>query len=301
MLWAMMAAMERRRLGTSDLVVGRIAYGCWRFAGTSVDDARSKIETAIECGMNLIDTADIYGIDSPAGFGAAEELLGHVLEQEPSLRDRMVLATKGGIDPGIPYDSSPTYLQSACEASLHRLGVEAIDLYQIHRPDLVAHPADVAEVLVALKDAGKVRELGVSNFSPSQHAALQAHLGDVQLVTTQPELSLLHLDPIDDGTLDAAMATEVTPLAWSPLAGGRVATGDAPEPLIQLLDEYAEREGVSRTAIALAWAMAHPSGAIPIVGTQRLDRITDAAAADRVELSRSDWYSLISAAGRDLP
>lgn len=292
--------MKTRRLGASGLEVGRISYGCWRFAGTGTDEARAKIEIALDCGMTLIDTADIYGVDGP-GFGAAEDLLGRVLAQEPGLRDRMVLATKGGIDPGVPYDSSPIYLRSACEASLRRLGVEVIDLYQIHRPDLLAHPADVAEVLVELKDAGKVREFGVSNFSPGQHAALQAHLGEVRLVTTQPELSLLHFDPIDDGTLDSAMADDVTPLAWSPLAGGRLVDGPATEPLLQLLDELAEREGVSRTAIALAWVMTHPSGAIPIVGTQRLDRISDAATADQVKLSRSDWYSLIAAAGRDLP
>lgn len=296
-----MTTMQTRRLGDSDLVVGRVAYGCWRFAGSTVEQARAKIETAIDCGMTLIDTADIYGIDDPPGFGAAEELLGRVLEQEPSLRDRMVLATKGGIDPGVPYDSSPDHLRSACEASLRRLNVDTIDLYQIHRPDLLAHPADVAAVLVDLRESGKVREIGVSNHSPSQHAALQARLGKIRLTTTQPELSLLHLNPIDDGTLDSAMAADVTPLAWSPLAGGRLATGDAPDGLVKLLDDLAEREGVSRTAIALAWVMAHPSGAIPIVGTQQIDRITDAASADRVELTRTDWYSLIAAAGRHLP
>ena len=297
----MMAAMESRRLGSSDLTVGQVAYGCWRFAGTGVIEAQAKIETALDCGMTLVDTADIYGIDVPGGFGAAEELLGRVLAQEPGLRDRMVLATKGGIAPGVPYDSSPGYLRSACDASLRRLGVDVIDLYQIHRPDLLAHPADVAAVLLELREAGKVRELGVSNFTPSQHAALQTHLGEVALITTQPELSLLHLEPVDDGTLDSAMADGVTPLAWSPLAGGRLATGDEPASLVKLLDELAHREGVSRTAVALAWVMAHPSGAIPIIGTQRLDRITDAATAAQVNLTRTDWYSLVAAAGRVLP
>lgn len=297
----MMAPMDTQRLGPSDLTVGPISYGCWRLTASDANDARSKIETALDHGMTLIDTADIYGLGDPAGFGGAEVALGAVLAEEPGLRDRMVLATKGGIDPGVPYDSSPEYLRSACEASLRRLGVDVIDLYQIHRPDLLAHPADVAAVLLELRESGKVRELGVSNYSPAQQAALQAHLGDVRLVTTQPELSLLHLDPVDDGVLDAAMAENLTPLAWSPLGGGLLATGDAPEGLIGVLDELAEREGVTRSAIALAWVMAHPSGAIPIIGTQRLDRIADAATATRVKLSRTDWYSLVAAAGRDLP
>ena len=293
-------AVQTRRLGRSDLEVGRIAYGCWRLAG-GVDEARAKVETALDLGMTLIDTADIYGDRRPVGHGAAEELLGRVLAADRGLRDRMVLATKGGIVRGVPYDSSPGYLRDACEASLRRLGVEVIDLYQVHRPDLLAHPADVAATLLELRDAGKVRELGVSNHSPARHAALQRHLGDVALATTQPELSLLHLDPIDDGTLDGAMADDVTPLAWSPLAGGRIATGDAPPELVTRLDELAEREGASRAAVALAWVLAHPAGVIPIVGTQRLDRIADAATATSVHLSRTDWYALTAAAGRDLP
>lgn len=301
--------MATRRLGGSDLEVGPIAYGCWRLAGPdagdagrAVDAARTRIETALECGMTLIDTADVYGLDHGGpGFGAAESLLGQVLAEAPELRDRMVLATKGGIVPGVPYDSSPAHLRAACEASLRRLGVDVVDLYQIHRPDLLAHPAEVAEVLVELRASGKVRELGVSNFTPAQLAALQAHLGDVPIVTVQPELSLLHLDPLDDGVLDAALAGGQTPLAWSPLAGGRLASGDAPDALLRALDQLAEQAAVTRTAIALAWVMAHPSGAIPIIGTQRPEHIREAAAAAQVRLSRADWYALTAAAGRELP
>lgn len=269
--------------------------------GDDVAGARAQVETALDHGMTLIDTADIYGIDAGSGFGGAEDLLGRVLADAPELRDRMVLATKGGIVPGVPYDSSPASLRAACEASLRRLRVDVIDLYQVHRPDLLAHPAEVAEVLAGLRSSGVVREVGVSNHTPAQVAALRAHLGDVPLVTTQPELSLLHLDPVDDGTLDDAMAHGLTPLAWSPLAGGRLATGDVREGLATALDSLAERKSTTRTAVALAWVMAHPSGPIPIIGTQRPERIREAAAALDVALSRADWYSLVAAAGRDLP
>lgn len=302
----MLEAVDTQRLGGSDIEVGRIAYGCWRLAGpdaaepTAVAEARTKIETAVDCGMTLIDTADIYGRGGP-GFGTAEELLGRVLASSPALRDRMVIATKGGIAPGVPYDSSPAYLRSACEASLRRLGVEVIDLYQVHRPDLLTHPAEVAAVLTELRASGKVRELGISNFSASQQAALLAHLGDVPLTTIQPELSLLRRDPIDDGVLDGAMAGGLTPLVWSPLAGGRIAAGELPDALAAELDALAQRESVTRAAIALAWVMAHPSGAIPIIGTQRPERILEAAAAATVRLSRTEWYTLLAAAGRHLP
>lgn len=299
--------MQTQTLGRSDITVGRIAYGCWRLAGpdiTSADavaEARAKIETALECGMTLIDTADIYGIDGGPGFGAAEELMGRVLASAPSLRDQMVIATKGGIVPPVPYDSSADHLTAACDASLQRLGVEVIDLYQVHRPDLLAHPAEVATALIALKDSGKVREIGVSNYSPAQLAALRAHLHGVELATIQPELSLLHMDPIDDGVLDCAMASGLTPLAWSPLARGQLARGGGPPALVEVIDRLAERESTSRNSIALAWVMAHPSGAIPIIGTQQEDRIRDAATATQVSLSRADWYALTAAAGRHLP
>lgn len=293
--------VHQRRLGNTDLNVGAIAYGCWRFAGTSVADAQAKIETALAHGMTLIDTAPVYGVDDGNGFGAAEELLGRVLAAAPELRDRMVVATKGGITPGVPYDSSPDEIRASCDASLQRLGVDVIDLYQIHRPDLLAHPAQVTEALTGLVSSGRVRALGVSNHSPSQLAALQAHLGDVPLATVQPEFSLVHLDPIDDGTFDAAMAGGQTPLAWSPLGGGRIATGEIAPTLRTALDEAADTHGVSRSAIALAFVMAHASAPIPIIGTQRLERIADAGCAAEVELSKSEWYTLVAAAERDLP
>ena len=143
---------NNRRLGSSDLQVGPIAYGCWRLAEGDSAEARGKIEAALDTGWNLIDTADIYGFDGQEGFGRAESLLGEVLTEAPALRQQMVLATKGGIRPGVPYDSSPEYLRSACEASLRRLGVDVIDLYQIHRPDTLTHPEELASALMELQE-----------------------------------------------------------------------------------------------------------------------------------------------------
>ena len=300
-----------RRLGRSDLEVGPLAYGCWRFSGTTVAVAREKIEAAIDAGMMLIDTADIYGFGSngankllPDGFGDAEALLGRVLAAAPGLRDSMVLATKGGIRPPVPYDQSGAYLTAACEDSLRRLGVDHVDLYQVHRPDMLTHPADLAATLTSLVERGLTRAVGVSNFTAAHTQAVLAHL-DVPLATTQPEFSALHLDPLTDGTLDLCTGAGVTPLAWSPLAGGRL-VGDGEDPAARrvapVLDRLARREGVNRTAVALAWLLRHPAGVIPIVGTQRVDRIREAAAATTVELDRADWYELLAAArGERLP
>jgi predicted oxidoreductase len=301
--------MLQRTLGSTGISVGAIAFGCWRFGGVDVATARDRIETAIEVGMTLIDTADVYGLDNDCPWGAAEALLGEVFADAPHLRSKVTIATKGGIHLGpahqgrdglgIPYESGPTWIRHACEESLRRLRIDVIDLYQIHRPDLLAHPSEVAAGLSALVSEGLVRHVGVSNYTPSQFAALDAHL-DIPLVSTQPEFSLAHLAPIDDGVLDQAMQLNVTPLAWSPLGGGRVVTEPSAQ-LAAVLDELAATHGCSRTAVALAFVMAHPAGVIPIVGTGKPERIREAATAAGVTLSKADCYRLIAAAGRHLP
>ena len=278
--------------------VGPLAYGTWRFFDPDPEIGRTLLETALDAGMNLIDTADIYGLE----FGGVEENLGRILAATPGLRDRMVLASKGGIRPGVPYDSSPRWLARACEDSLRRLQVDVIDLYQIHRPDLLAHPEDVADTLLALRDAGKVRAIGVSNHTPAQVEALAALLGDA-LVATQPELSVAHLEPVRDGTLDQAVRLALAPLAWSPLAGGRLVTGEGIEPaLVGELDRLAAREGVDRATVALGFVLALPSDPVAIIGSQRPERITAAVAALEVSLDRADCYALITASeGVPLP
>jgi predicted oxidoreductase len=291
-----------RSLGTLG-AVGPIAFGCWRFTTDSVVAAQRLIEAAVDAGMNLIDNADVYGFDwGGSGFGACEALLGRVLQAAPALRSRMILASKGGIWPGVPYDQSAAYLRSACEASLARLGVERIDLYQIHRPDLYIHPAALAETLASLRTAGKIGEVGVSNFTAAQTEAL-AHFLPFPLVATQPEFSPASLDPIRDGTFDLAMRTGITPLAWSPLAGGRLMSGEGVRPeLLAVLDRLAEREGVDRATICIAFVLAHPSRPVAIVGSQQVERISAATAALRVRLGRADCYAIIEASeGVPLP
>lgn len=278
--------------------VGPLAFGCWRFVGDDVAAGRTLIETALDSGMHLIDTADIYGLGhGGGGFGEAEELLGKVLADAPGLRDRMVLATKGGIRPPTPYDSSPAYLAEACDASLRRLGVDVIDLYQVHRPDLLAHPAAVAEALDGLVAAGKVKALGVSNMTARQTEALAEHL-DAPLVATQPELSAAHLGPLRDGVGDLAMQRGHAVLAWSPLGGGRLAAGSpdgvGPE-LRSVLDELAEREDVDRATVALAFVLALPFRVVAILGSQRPERLREARSALAVHLDRADVYRIIEA------
>lgn len=296
-----------RRLGGSQLEVSPLAYGMWRYAGTDVPAAAGKVAAALDAGLTLFDTADVYGLDSNMPFGAAEELFGDVLSADKGLRHKMIIASKGGIIPGTPYDSSAEYLRDACEASLRRMKIDVIDLYQVHRPDLLTHPADLAETLQALRSEGKIREFGLSNVTASQISALQAHL-DYPMATQQPEFSALVIEPVTDGVLDVCMASNMTPLAWSPLAGGRLMAdaGEAATPqqanVITTLDRLAADHGTTRMAVALAFVLAHPSHPIPIVGSQTPDRIREAISALDVTLSRADWYAVYEAAlGAPLP
>jgi predicted oxidoreductase len=298
-------SLDPIRLGQSGLTVSPIAWGMWRFKGDDVVAARANVETALAAGLTFFDTADVYGPDNGEPFGAAETLLGRVLAEAPSLRDRFVLASKGGIAPGVPYDSSRQYLTAALEASLRRMRVERIDLYQVHRPDVLTHPADLAETLEAMRASGKVAEVGVSNVTPAQIAALQAHL-PFPLASTQIEFSPLVIDPVADGSLDQAVERKISVMAWSPLAQGRLGDAQSTDQRVlsvrSALDVLGHAHGVSRTVAAYAWLMAHPARPIPIVGSQQPARIAEAAQAAAVRVSRKDWYAVLTAArGTPLP
>lgn len=295
---------QTRTLGASGIHVSTLAWGMWRFKGNDLKAARAKVDAALDAGITLFDTADIYGFGED-GFGAAETLLGQLFAEDKSLRNRMVLASKGGIIPPIPYDSSPAYLESAIDASLKRLQTNRIDLWQIHRPDILTHPHDVARALEKAHALGKIVSIGVSNYTPAQTDALRLALPrDLKLVSIQPEFSALHLEPIENGLFDAAVTHNYAVLAWSPLGGGRIAepSTDRERAVAAALDAVAQAQGVSRTAAALSWIMAHPAAPIPIIGSQNPDRIREGADALKVGWTRTDWYSvLVAARGVPLP
>lgn len=314
--------MKTQRIGKSDLIVTRLSYGCMRITKTwdpkavtpEVEaEGRRVVRHAIDAGYTLFDHADIYA------RGMCEKVFGDVLRESPRLRDGMVIATKCGIRfPGDPnpdsphrYDFSREHILWSCEQSLKRLGTDVIDIYQLHRPDLLMDPQEVAGAFEQLRKQGKVRYFGVSNFLPSFVTALQSALPD-PLVVNQVEIHLGRLDCLYDGTLDQCLAQDLTPLSWSPLGGGFLGDGgtvkaDHPRrehllKLQQTLDEVARRCNASRTVTALAWLLKHPAKIIPIVGSTNPAHIADAVKADAVELSREDWYRLLVAArGQALP
>ena len=314
--------MESVSLGRSSLRSSRLAYGCWRIAGTGNPSeltpekalaGKRAIHAAYEAGYTFFDHADIYGC------GLAETLFGHALKENATMRDRITIATKCGIrragepwsDSPHRYDFSAEHIIKSCEGSLQRLGVDTIDLFQLHRPDYLCNPEEVAEAFDKLMRSGKVQEFGVSNFRPSQVTMLQKYCS-MPLVSHQVEISLAKLSAFEDGTLDQCLAERLTPLAWSPLGGGVLGTPEKVDglgprhPVSAHLQEtvhaIAEARGVSRSIVALAWLLKHPSGIVPIVGSTDPNRIQDAVGATEIELTRDEWYRLLSAArGEKLP
>lgn len=273
-----------------------IVAGCWRMVewNQSVEQRLRWIEEALSLGVTSFDHADIYG-----GY-QAEGLFGEALARSPGLRDRLQIVSKCGIklvSPQRPahrvkcYDTSAAHVIASVEESLRALRTDRLDLLLIHRPDVLMDPHALARVFESLRAAGKVLHFGVSNHSPSQLALLhQFH----PLVAHQVELSPLRLEALHDGTLDQCIALDISPMAWSPLGGGRLFSSDDPQALRvrEALAALGKDLGVSEATMAYAWILRHPSAPLPITGSGRIDGLRDAVAALDLEISAEDWYAV---------
>jgi len=303
--------MERIKLIAQGPTVSRLAYGVWRLAEDSAGAApariEAKIEACLQCGITTFDHADIYG-----GY-ICEGLFGQVLKAKPSLRGQMELVTKCDINapgPNRPgarikyYDASAAAIEECVERSLRELGTDYVDLLLIHRPDWLTRADDTAAALNRLVKAGKIRSAGVSNFNVTQFDLLNSVV-DQPLVTNQIELSLLQGKAIFDGTLDQCQKLGISPMAWSPLAGGRFF--DAKDPAAGRVRSLAGalKAGYGDASVdqlAIAWILALPSRPVVILGTNDIARIQAAAQASNLSLDRQDWYALwTAAAGAEVP
>lgn len=297
--------MSLRTPASQKFELSPIVAGLWRIADWNfgVSERVRWIEQAIELGITSFDHADIYG------DYRAEMLFGEALQAEPALRARMQLVTKCGIRLRSEqhryrvnyYDSSPVYVRAQVEQSLRNLHTDELDLVLIHRPDYLMDAAALAETFAALTAEGKVKHWGASNHSVGQFALLYRHY---PLWTNQVELSPLQMDALDDGTLDQAQQLGLRPMIWSPLAGGRLFSGNT-EQALRVRTEMtaiARRYGISLSTLAIAWVLRHPSRPHPITGTQRIDGLRDAVGATDVRLDAEDWYAIWTASkGHPVP
>ena len=302
--------ISRIRLSPEGPEVSRFAYGTWRLLkdpdGASEARIRTKIEACLDLGVTTFDLAAVYGgYQCEAAFGAA-------LAAGSGLRARMEIVTKCGISTprgGQPeirivhYDLRSRAIVASAEGSLAKLRTDHIDLFLLHRPSPFMDPDEIAAALTDLRRAGKIRFAGVSNFSPSQFDLVQSRL-DFSLVTNQIEVSVLHTEPMFDGTLDHLTQRRLRPMAWSPTSGGRLFTSEA-ERAVELrreLGEIALRHDATLEQVAYAWLLAHPSRMQVILGTNRIERVRDALASERIQLSLEEWFAVLRAArGMDVP
>ncbi len=316
----------------TDLTLSRIAYGCMNIGGSwdgnpiSVDQkskAVAAVMTAYEQGITLFDHADIYS------RGKSEQVFGEILQEHPGMRANIILQTKCGIrrkdDPsaGVPgrYDFSYEHIISAVEGSLRRLRTEYVDVLLLHRPDPLVEPEEVARAFDELHKNGKVHHFGVSNHTAGQIALLQKYVQQ-PLVINQVELNLLHNHLINEGvvanmeggqytsapgTLEYCRLNNIMIQAWAPVAGGRLfnqtqQADDRLRNLTEMISSMAKTKQTSQEAIMLAWLLRHPAGIQPIIGSTNPERIIASCLADKVELSREEWYALfVAARGKAVP
>ena len=295
--------MERISLNNK-VSLSRIVYGMWRLGddeNTSPEHVRAKIDASLDQGITSFDQADIYG-----GY-EAEEILGNALSGS-TLRNKMEIVTKCDIIAPVGryadarvkyYDTSRAHIMASVDHSLRLMGIDHIDLLLIHRPDPLMDHHETGAALDEVIASGKVRSVGVSNFRPYDWELLQSAMKN-QLVTNQIELSVLAHDSFVNG--DVAFHQRIgTPLmAWSPLAGGALFSGDHPD-VMSALSNVASQNNVDETAVAIAWLLAHPSRILPVLGTNSLERIKSMSAALDVRMDRQTWYEIYTAAlGREV-
>jgi aryl-alcohol dehydrogenase-like predicted oxidoreductase len=295
--------MQTRKVGS--LQVSVVGLGCNNFGWRIDAEASAKvIDTAIESGVTFFDTADRYG------KGQSEDFLGRALGRR---RDQIILATKFGMETEKGQQgASPKYVLEAVDASLRRLRTDRIDLYQLHQPDPKTPITDTLGALDELVRAGKVREIGCSNFSVAQiREATDASQGRAQFVSVQNEFSLFHREPETNGVLPECERRRLAFLPYFPLASGlltgkyregkklpegsRAADGWGPKvfteqnlAIVELLIEFAESKGHTILELAFSWLLSHKSVASVIAGASKPEQVRANAKAADWQLAADD-------------
>jgi predicted oxidoreductase len=286
--------------------LSRIVYGMWRVgddSDTSPTHIRAKIEACLEQGITTIDQADIYG-----GY-TAESLLGACLKENKGLRERIEIVTKCGIVAPVGryadarvkhYDTTARHIAHSLETSLREMGTDRIDLLLIHRPDPLMDHHETARALDEAVASGKVRAVGVSNFRPWDWSLLQSAMS-TPLATNQIEISLSAHNCFVNGDIGHLQENGIHPMAWSPLGGGSLVSEGGPSTVATTLKRHAELNGVDTAAVAVAWLLAHPVGILPVMGTNKIERISAFKDALKVKMDRETWFELYTAAlGREV-
>ncbi|MFD5021320.1 aldo/keto reductase family oxidoreductase [Paenibacillus sp. NPDC058367] len=295
------------------LDVSQISLGCMRIADLSAKEADTHVHSALELGIDFFDHADIYA------DGKAEEVFAGVLQNNPGMRDKMLIQTKCGIRKGY-FDFSKEHILQSVEGSLKRLKTDYIDVLLLHRPDTLFEPEEVAEAFDILESKGLVKHFGVSNQNPLQIELLKKNVKQ-PLLFNQLQLSIMFTGMIDTGfnvnmtnsgsvvhdggILEYSRLHDMTIQPWSPFQygffEGVFLDNDKFPELNEVINRLAAEKEVTNTAIAIAWILRHPANMQPVVGTTNTQRLRDIAKASAITLTRPEWYEIYRAAGNILP
>jgi aryl-alcohol dehydrogenase-like predicted oxidoreductase len=304
--------MEYTQFGQTSLRVSKISYGTWQFGGdwghiesVQWDAGKATVQKALELGINFFDTAQAYG------FGLAEKMLGEALQPYlKGLREDVVIATKGGLrmeGDKLLRDASAGWLRQGVEQSLRNLGVDYIDLYQVHWPDPNTPFAETASALDQLVQEGKIRYVGVSNYNVEQMKAFEQTR---KLDALQPAYSLFRRD-IEQDILPYTQEHDIGVLVYGPLAHGLLAGTFTPRTtfaaddwrgkseifhgetfqrnlaVVEHLKRLAEQEGMSVAQLAIAWVLAQPAVDVAIVGAHTPGQLEQTAPAGDIHLTQA--------------
>lgn len=282
----------------NSIELSRIVQGFWRLTdwNMSTDELVAFMRQCVDLGVTTFDTAEIYGGTE------CEAQMGRAFAKDPSLRKSVQLVSKTGIfregDFGY-YNTTYDRVMTSCRESLERLECDYLDLYLIHREDPCFDPWETGRALKDLKKQGLVKEIGVSNFDPFKFNALNTAV-DGTLVSNQIEWNPFCFEHFASGMIDLLAEKKISPMIWSPLAGGAlfVDQGEMYQNAQAVLEEIAGRYGVSVSTIVYAWLLYHPVKALPISGSNKIDRLKEAIAGLDLTLDHWEWYKIYAASGQ---
>lgn len=277
-------------------IVGCMRWGSWG-ANFTKEQYQEIINQCVEIGLNEFDHADIYGDYT------TEAAFGETLKNNSSLRSKIKLITKCGIkmmSPNRPdhyiksYDSSAAHIKASVENSLKNFNTDYIDTLLIHRPDVLMDVQEIAEAIATLKQEGKVNHFGLSNFTKDQVELLSQY---VKIEQHQVEISTTNLDAYHNGILEQAQNKNIAIQSWSPLGNGLLdKQTESTKRIMTVVEKLSQEHSVSVTSILIAFLYTHPAGIIPVMGTTKFERLVEAKDSMKIELSRSEFYEIWTAA-----
>jgi len=284
--------MKKVYLSDSGPKVSEAIYGFWRWENLEQTPAKMEqiINLCLELGINTFDHADIYGDFT------IEEHFGKIISNKSFKREDIVLFSKCGIRKSkngkvTYFDNSRNYIVTSVENSLKNLKTDYLDIFLLNQSDFLADPEQTAMALAEVVNSGKVKHIGVANFTAFQHRLLASYL-TIPIVTNHIELNLMNISAIEDGRLDFIKQSFSKPLAWAPLAGGEILDGKEGKSAVlkTKLEAVGKKYEANVEQTAVAWLM--QLGTLPIIGSLSEARIKNAASASEIKLSREDWYDI---------